>query len=246
VIAERPEGEKAHDLPELRKVPQTLAAGWGGVGTVQACMSMDALAEPMAMFSRSDAYLSDVADFETSDDEAPRRIPGPDIPEPFRRLLALIEDAPDRLDARHAIDLLREAGLAAEFDDLFRHAADLGLNVEVIAVIVLAGLLGGPLGEYLSVESQSAVASLQDHAQQATEAIREMGRHGSALVRVTADRAGRDILRPDQADAVEETLQRVARFRDLLDHLQDCARRSTEKLKEHKAAHAQRNGGIIA
>ena len=51
VIAERPEGEKAHDLPELRKVPQTLAAGWGGVGTVQACMSMDALAEPMALFS---------------------------------------------------------------------------------------------------------------------------------------------------------------------------------------------------
>lgn len=97
----------------------------------------------------------------------------------------------------------------------------LGLNVEVIAVIVLAGLLGGPLGEYLSTETQNAVASLQDHARQATEAIREMGHHGSALVRVTADRAGRDILRPDQADAVEETLQRVARFRDLLDHLQN-------------------------
>ena len=246
VIAERPEDEKALDLPALRKVPQTLAAGWGGVGAVQACMSMDALAEPLAMFSRRDAYSADMADLDLSETAAPRRVPGADIPDPFRRLLALIEGEPTRLDARRVLDLLREAGLASEFDDLFRHAADLGLNVEVIAVIVLAGLLGGPLGEYLSMETQSAVASLQDHAQQATEAIREMGRHGNALARVTADRAGRDILRPDQAHAVEETLQRVARFRDLLDHLQDCARRSTEKLKKHKAEYAQRNGGIIA
>lgn len=246
VIAERPEAEEAQDLPALRKVSQTLAAGWGGVGTVQACMSMDALAEPIAMFSRRDAYSADMADFEVSDKIAAHLVPGPDIPEAFRRLLALIEDEPARLEARRVLDLLRDAGLASEFDDLFRHAADLGLNVEVIAVIVLAGLLGGPLGEYLSVETQSAVASLQGHAQQATEAIREMGRHGSALVRVTADSAGRDILRPDQAHAVEETLQRVARFRDLLDHLQDCARRSTEKLTEHKAARAQREGGTIA
>jgi len=96
------------------------------------------------------------------------------------------------------------------------------------------------------MKTQNAVVSLQDQAQKAMEAIREMGRHGSALVRVTADHAGRDILRPDQANAVEETLQRIARFRDLLDHLQDCTRRSAEKIKEHKTAHAQRNGGIIA
>lgn len=33
VVATRPEGEKAQDLPAIRKVPQTLAAGWGGIGT---------------------------------------------------------------------------------------------------------------------------------------------------------------------------------------------------------------------
>ena len=32
VVAERAEGEKATHLPELRKVKQTLAAGWGGTG----------------------------------------------------------------------------------------------------------------------------------------------------------------------------------------------------------------------
>ncbi len=242
MIAERPEGEKAQDLPELRKVPQTLAAGWGGVGTVAACMSMDALAEPMAMFLRSDAYSADMADFEASDLEAPRRVPGPDVPEPFRRLLALIEETPDRLDARHAIDLLQAAGLASEFDDLFRHASDLGLNVNVIAVIVLAGLLGGPLGEYLSKETQSAVASLQDHAQQATEAIREMGRHGIALARIADSPVAREVLRPDQARDIREMLERFARFRDLLDHLQDCARRAAERLEKAGA----RRGGAIA
>lgn len=33
VLAERAEGEKAQDMPALRKVPQTLAAGWAGVGS---------------------------------------------------------------------------------------------------------------------------------------------------------------------------------------------------------------------
>jgi uncharacterized protein YegL len=229
VIAERPEGEKAQDLPELRKVPQTLAAGWGGVGTVQASMSMDALADQMPMVLCRVANSADMADFEPSDLEAPRRVHGPDIPEPFRRLLALIEDAPDRLDARHAVDLLGEAGLASEFDDLFRLASALGLNVEAIAVIVLAELLAGPLREYLSTKTQSAVESLQDQAQQAMAAIREMGRHGIAMVQVTRDAVGRDLLQPDQAKAIEETLERVARFRGLLDRLQDCTRRSAEK-----------------
>ena len=34
VVAARPDGEKALDIPAMRKVPQTLAAGWGGVGAV--------------------------------------------------------------------------------------------------------------------------------------------------------------------------------------------------------------------
>ena len=245
VIAERPEEEKEQGLPALRKVPQTLAAGWGGVGTVPACLSMDDfdLAAPIAMSMGSRSFGMDSLDF--CDEEVPRRVPDTDIPEPFRRLLALIEGEPARLDAFRVLDLLREAGLASEFDDLFRLAADLGLNVDVIAVIVLAGLLGGPLGEYLPMTTQSAVTLLQHHAQQAMEDIRKMGRQGSALVRLTADSAARDIIRPDQANAVEEALQRVVRFLELLDDLKDCARRSARNLNEHKAEYAKRKGGIL-
>ena len=34
VVQVRADGEKAEGLPELRKVPQMLAAGWGGVASV--------------------------------------------------------------------------------------------------------------------------------------------------------------------------------------------------------------------
>jgi len=228
VIAERPEAEKAQALSALRKVPQTLQAGWGGVGTVHRSLSMSS----GPLFSRSVAYHADMAEFVRSDG---RRVPGPDVPEPFRRLLALIEDEPTRLDAKRALDLLREAGLSSEFDDLFMHAADLGLNVEVIAMILLSGLLGGPLGEYLSTVAQSALASLQEHAGEATEVIREMGRRSIALVRVIDNGVGRHVLDPGHAHAVKEMLLRVAKFSELLDHLQDCTRRSAEWL-EHSAA----------
>ena len=39
VVHERAEGEKAEDLPEVAKVLQMQAAGWGGTSTVLACMS---------------------------------------------------------------------------------------------------------------------------------------------------------------------------------------------------------------
>ena len=34
IVHERAEGEKATDLPQLQKIAQMHAAGWGGVGTV--------------------------------------------------------------------------------------------------------------------------------------------------------------------------------------------------------------------
>ncbi len=244
VIAERPEEEKSQDIPALRKVPQTLAAGWGGVGTVRArmSMSMNALAVPLVMFSRMRAYLARMGDFA----EPPTRAPRTNLPESFRQLLALIEDEPSRLSPNRALDLLQEAGLTSEFRDLFGRADDLGLNVDVIAAIVLAGVLGGPLGEYLSSETQGAVASLQDYAQQATDALRELGRHGSALARVIEEPVAREILKPGRVHDIQEALERFSRFRELLAHLQDAVRRSAEQLKEYQAARAQNEGGAIA
>ena len=238
VIAERPEEEKAQDLPSLRKVPQTLAAGWGGAGMVADFTCMDALMAPRARSMPSGIPQLSLADFAFSVTEAPHQAPDLNLPDPYLRLLALIENDPTRLEATRALDLLRESGVASEFDGLLRNAADLGLNVEVIAAIILAGLLAGPLGEHLSGKTQGAAGSLQAYAGRATDALRKMGRHGKALARVTEDTVGRDILRPEQAHAVDETLERVARYRDFLDHLEHCARTSAEQLQNYQAAHA--------
>jgi hypothetical protein len=61
-IAERPEGEKAQGMPELRTVPQTLAAGWGGTGRLRRARSFDeesyaAMSPPVASMSRLDAPI---------------------------------------------------------------------------------------------------------------------------------------------------------------------------------------------
>lgn len=236
VIAERPDDEKAQDIPALRKVPQTLAAGWGGVGTVAMCMSVNDLAMPSVLFSRSADVFEDIADSDASDLEAIRRVAGPDIPEPFRRLIALIEVRPDRLDARRILDLLDEAGLVREFDDVFAHTADLDINVEVIAMILLAHLLGGPLGEYLPEEARGAVVALQDRARQAMDAILELGRRSAALLGVTEDSVAREVLGPEQASDLTRSLKRVARFSDLLGHLQDSERRLVEQLNAKRSS----------
>ncbi|MEQ1845841.1 MAG: hypothetical protein ABL983_09740, partial [Nitrospira sp.] len=115
-----------------------------------------------------------------------------------------------------------------EFEDLFRQAADLGLTVEVIAAMVLTELLGGWSGKYLSAKPQAAVLSLQEYAKRATAALQTMERRSSALLRVTAGHVGREMLRPEHAQAIEESLTRVGRFRDLLDHMQVCVRRLEE------------------
>lgn len=64
VVAERAAGEKAAHLPELRKVKHTLAAGWGGVGSVAESLACDAFASGVfsadaVSCSMSTIYLPD-------------------------------------------------------------------------------------------------------------------------------------------------------------------------------------------
>ena len=235
VIDERSDKEKAEDLPSIRKVPQTMAAGSHGVGTVHSCMRIAVLPDTSAMF------ISRVPDFVVGVDvKASLDAPSicleinQNIPEPFRRLIDLIENQPTRLELRGAIDLLQEAGLRYDFEDLFRQATDLGLNADMIAVIVLAELLGGRLGEYLSAELENTVKSLQKHAQLAKKDMLELGRLGIALARTVDNSLPHEVLRPEQAHEIRERLERFGSFRGLYDHLQDCTRRSAEKIPMYR------------
>ena len=61
LVFEREEGQKTDRYPELRKIPQTLAAGWGGVGTVDSlvtpmyCRDLPKPSRPMTM-TRSNGF----------------------------------------------------------------------------------------------------------------------------------------------------------------------------------------------
>ena len=59
VVAARPDGEKALDIPALRKVPQTLAAGWGGTGALASGMGADSMSALSEMSSRRDASAAE-------------------------------------------------------------------------------------------------------------------------------------------------------------------------------------------
>ena len=130
--------------------------------------------------------------------------------------------APER-----ALDLLRDAGLASEYEDLFRHAADLGLNVKVIAAMALAGLLMGALDRHLSDATRGAVASLRTYTQHATETLKEMGRRATAFRDVIEDDIAREILNSKGPGEIRETIARLTEIRALLKHLDDCVRKSS-------------------
>ena len=242
VIAPRTEENKVYDIPALSKVPQTLAAGWGGVGSVSACLSMNASAAPIAMSSRSVDFV-EMAYLDFAEIAPLTRVPPLDLPEAYRRLIALADAHHSRLGVAGALDLLMESDLAAEFDDIFRHASDLDLSIEVIAAIVLARLLGGPLGEFLSGEAQVALASLQERAKDSTGALREIGRHGIALSRMTKEPVGRELFR-HRAD--DDALARYARTRDLLDHIEDAIRRSTDRMQAFRLDFARLRSESVA
>ena len=161
VVAVRQDEEKTQQIPALRKVPQTLQAGWGGTGSVARQLTRSlAMRAPLQMLHADFDVVSDAFEVRREPSRRERRI---DLPEAYARLLQLVADNPSRLSPTSALDLLRDVALVADFDDLFRHADDLGLDVRAIAAIVLARILGGPLGEYVPPNAEPSVASLHDY-----------------------------------------------------------------------------------
>ncbi|MEI6300398.1 MAG: VIT and VWA domain-containing protein [Betaproteobacteria bacterium] len=248
VIAERAGEEKSQGIPALRKVPQTLAAGWGGTGRVMfskgaPSLTRDTSAMPVAFCMKESSLAQDIGIPQIDIASFLRK---PVAKEPLPLLVALIEADPSRMAPGHVLGLLREAGLEAEFKDLFHRAHDLGLDVDVVAAIVLAGILGGVLGEYLSSGAQSRVASLQNYAQRATDALKEMSHHGSPLFRLLHEGISREIFRDGKAHALEEVLERIAGFREFLDRMHDCVKESEEKQKKLRARRLRMDRATIA
>lgn len=180
--------EKSTESPELRKVPQTFVAGWGGTGTVVDACRVDVCAAPPMRFSRGVSslpaveYLEDfaaAADLDLPDFHPVPSTLGTDLPEPYRGMLRLVADDAVRADIGSAMETLMQSGVLATFDDLLRMGVDLGLDVSLVATIIIAGLLDGPLACLISRAEADATAVLRDLAGKAREAV-EMDAGGDA------------------------------------------------------------------
>jgi uncharacterized protein YegL len=254
VVAARPESERAQDAPALRKVPQSLAAGWGGTGRVAPSITQACIDRPLPpltgspSFSRRKATASrraprilkqipfDRGEFVRSLPEAtPTRVQ-PSAPPGFPRLLELIEVSPSRLDPRRAIELLREAGLSHELEEIFERARQSGINVEAIAALALSDLLSGVLAEELSPEALSALKHLKRWAHDMSDVMGKLARHSHDLLRLTAlrgDPAG--LFEPRRRHDLEAALEQVTSLADLRTAVQVFAETSNLRVLSDRA-----------
>lgn len=196
VVAKREAGEKAEGLPELRKVPQTLAAGWGGMGTVagsslaiMCCVSADNAA------SASFDWAGELADASVGERVEMQLEP---------RLLRLANAYPARLRVSGALGFLEEAGLADRFPDVFELASALGIESDVIAEIILVGYLDHLVSRAGSDEARDAMPALQQEARSAFAASERMARSVAALQRALGEAVKCEVLESGRTWKVEE------------------------------------------
>lgn len=172
-IAERSDEERAQDLPELRKVPQTLAAGWGGSGTVmRSRASFDLMAGgPPAMAAAPAPMMAKQAAPVGGAYESARAAPGAMsklgsiLRKAAKGMLheAAEESAPEPLSAPFAeaqavpgapdlLDLLRKSPARLRADEAWALLREAGLAVHFNAVFREAADAG------VNVETLAAIA----------------------------------------------------------------------------------------
>jgi Ca-activated chloride channel homolog len=229
VVAPRDDDDKPLDLPLLRKVPQSLAAGWGGTGSV--VMSSAAISF-CAIDPGSTVYSASLTDMLIPESVAGDANPLDGLPPAHRRLIELIESDPSKLRIDGALDLLGRSGAMQDFDDLFRRAADLGLEARTIASILLARLLVSVLAEYLSEPAKHAAQALQDRVAKATNAIWEIGRLARAFDTQMGEPTAQELIRDDR---FRDVLRRLAHLPGLLEHVDHAMSRPVERSQKQAA-----------
>ncbi|MBV6417433.1 MAG: hypothetical protein CMLOHMNK_02133 [Steroidobacteraceae bacterium] len=242
VVAPRAEEEKTLGIPVLRKVPQTMAAGWGGTGRVALSHRIDEVPAMRVCYARPLDYAALENPAASLHQIARRPSPVP-LPDGYRQLIELIEAEVSRLDVPGALALLVESGLLAEFEDIFRRAADLGLDTNMIAAIIVARMLSGSLYAFVPTDAQSALASLQERARDAADTIRETGCHGAAPTRLTREPIMRE--GPHQPSSIDMP-GRIVRIQELLDRIDDKLRQLEDRTPIEEVSRVYRGGGAIA
>ena len=220
VVAARPDGEKALDIPALRKVPQTLAAGWSGVGALASRLSADSMPALKALFSRHEESAADSAELERYSTESLS-----EIMSDLSRLHLQAEDL-----NRGVETLAKEAQRTVE--SLQEHAQQTERELRAME---------NQVGDLLS-----EIDTIQSRADVLRRMIGEMGSRANHKQGATREAVETGILESQQQEAIqgqllmrladcqkllvqlEELLAHLQERRMLLGHLQEVAREWTE------------------
>jgi Ca-activated chloride channel homolog len=169
VIDVREEDDKTNELPSLRKVPQMMAAGWGGLGStvVSMCMSLGEPTDMRNMLSSKNAYgefedhvVLEVEDLGTSeflrsisDEEAiPESEKGPQA---FVELINQLSSDWYMPSLRiTSLEVLEDIGLPKNVVNGLRSVVDLDGNEEHVVITFLYMLAKSSAGNALSRDAK--------------------------------------------------------------------------------------------
>jgi Ca-activated chloride channel family protein len=175
VVVERAEGKKAQSLPELRKVKQTLAAGWGGVGAVTLDFAQMIVRDSVPMLD-----LSRGAKFSRLDIDDAMGGASADLPTALelghrdadlQGLVAGLNAAPARIAAGLTLADLETFGVPQDLLSRLREDVVFGVPEAEVVLRFLERIAKSPLGGGLSKEVKRAIRS----------ALRGMGGQGGRL-----------------------------------------------------------------
>jgi hypothetical protein len=99
----------------------------------------------------------------------------------------------------------------------------------MVAAFVLVRLIREQLEGFLSNEAQEALASLQRRTKDASDVLKELGRHGDALRGLVQQSAARELF---QQRSDYDTLERIGRLPEFLERLEDALRRSEKRRQQ--------------
>jgi len=185
VMAPRVDAAKSRDLPQLRTVPQTLAAGWGGTGDLALnCFSArieerSRLEERRAemCYERSGSRARDLEARELArvraehERQAQRAIIPPSCVEVRLKLVEKINTDPATLQAHRATTLLLQTHAIYHFGSLTRLAGQLSADLDGIAAVLIDRWLEGVPESSLSEDARAAYALFGEHAKRSYNAI---------------------------------------------------------------------------
>jgi Ca-activated chloride channel family protein len=223
VVAVRPEGEKAFDIPALRKVPQTMAAGWGGTGMVMAARARVSASDDFALDEAMSApHALDLLSFGRDPDSALAESGSVDS---LLRKDHLDRDAKALSEkAQRVVEALQEHAHRAEhdLDTIKKHFAD--LQSALTTIQRTADALRRQISELearaddLRGAARKAVET--GESQQLQAAKQELLRRLAALREILAE--------------AEELLARLHEGRMPLGQFQDVARKWARAITGHR------------